>query len=237
MLEMIDEVFERAEELNIASARRVGCLAIAFVCGRRETESEFIMVPFCTRLPYCGALACSIFLPRVLGVRVPGSRERDPVSPFWREAALGIQQQAPKPAPVPALASHPSSAPHHAPRLYPARHTSNPRQQKLLPYLMTMNTSSMIRLTWRTQIWKNQTNEMAPTRPASTIPFVRSAIRCMDGLIDYAEGRNLAKHRGCTDFMETSAKHFNVDEAFRSLVREIRKHNEVRLSQVDIERG
>jgi hypothetical protein len=100
MLEMIDEAFERAKELNIASTRRVGCLAIAFVCGRRETESEFIMVPFCTRLPYCGALAGSIFLPRVLGVRVPGSRERDPVSPFWREAALGIQQQAPKPAPV-----------------------------------------------------------------------------------------------------------------------------------------
>ena len=69
-------------------------------------------------------------------------------------------------------------------------------------------------------------------------PVRGSAIRCMDGLIGYAEGRDLAKHLGCAGFMETSAKYStNVDEAFHSLIREIRKHNEVRLSQVDFERG
>ena len=59
-----------------------------------------------------------------------------------------------------------------------------------------------------------------------------------DGLIDDAKGRDLAKHLGCTDFMETSAKYStNVEETFHSLIREIRKHNEVRLSRVDFERG
>jgi len=39
------------------------------------------------------------------------------------------------------------------------------------------------------------------------------------------EGRDLAKHLGCV-FMETSAKQsINVDEAFYSVVREIRKYN------------
>jgi len=39
------------------------------------------------------------------------------------------------------------------------------------------------------------------------------------------EGRDLAKHLGCI-FMETSAKQpINVDEAFYSVVREIRKYN------------
>ncbi|CCM02289.1 uncharacterized protein FIBRA_04377 [Fibroporia radiculosa] len=39
------------------------------------------------------------------------------------------------------------------------------------------------------------------------------------------EGRDLAKHFGCK-FIETSAKQrINVDEAFSSLVREIRRHN------------
>ena len=42
------------------------------------------------------------------------------------------------------------------------------------------------------------------------------------------EGRDLAKHLGCI-FMETSAKQpINVDEAFYSVVREIRKYNKVR---------
>jgi hypothetical protein len=78
----------------------------------------------------------------------------------------------------------------------------------------------------------------ASTRLASTIPFVGSVIRCMDGLIDDAEGPDLAKHLGCTNFMETSAKQpINVDEAFYSLVREIRKSTKVRLSWVDFERG
>jgi len=44
------------------------------------------------------------------------------------------------------------------------------------------------------------------------------------------EGRDLAKHLGCI-FMETSAKQpINVDEAFYSVVREIRKYNKVRVS-------
>ena len=61
---------------------------------------------------------------------------------------------------------------------------------------------------------------MGPARPTSTIPFVG-----LDGLIDYAEGRDLAMRLGCAGSMETSAKHStNVDEAFYSLVREIRKH-------------
>ncbi|EEB90804.1 hypothetical protein MPER_10944, partial [Moniliophthora perniciosa FA553] len=39
------------------------------------------------------------------------------------------------------------------------------------------------------------------------------------------EGRDLAKHFGCK-FIETSAKQrINVDEAFSTLVREIRKYN------------
>ena len=60
----------------------------------------------------------------------------------------------------------------------------------------------------------------------------------MDGLIGDAEGRDLAKHLGCTNFMETSAERpINVDEAFYSLVREIRKSTKVRLSWVDVERG
>lgn len=43
------------------------------------------------------------------------------------------------------------------------------------------------------------------------------------------EGRDLAKHLGCI-FMETSAKQpINVDEAFYSVVREIRKYNKVRV--------
>lgn len=42
------------------------------------------------------------------------------------------------------------------------------------------------------------------------------------------EGRDLAKHFGCK-FIETSAKHrINVEEAFCSLVREIRRYNKVR---------
>ena len=42
-----------------------------------------------------------------------------------------------------------------------------------------------------------------------------------------AEGRDLAKHFGCK-FIETSAKQrINVDEAFSSLVREIRRYNKV----------
>jgi hypothetical protein len=50
----------------------------------------------------------------------------------------------------------------------------------------------------------------------------------MDGLIDDAEGRDLAKHLGCTNFMETSAKQpINVDEVFYSLVREIKKSAKV----------
>lgn len=41
------------------------------------------------------------------------------------------------------------------------------------------------------------------------------------------EGRDLAKHFGCK-FIETSAKQrINVDEAFSTLVREIRKYNKV----------
>ena len=44
----------------------------------------------------------------------------------------------------------------------------------------------------------------------------------------HAEGRDLAKHFGCV-FIETSAKQrINVDQAFTSLVREIRKYNKVR---------
>ena len=43
-----------------------------------------------------------------------------------------------------------------------------------------------------------------------------------------SEGRDLAKHFGCK-FIETSAKQrINVDEAFSTLVREIRKYNKVR---------
>ena len=69
-------------------------------------------------------------------------------------------------------------------------------------------------------------------------PVRGSAIRCMDGLIGYAEGRDLAKHLGCAGFMETSAKYStNVDEAFHSLIREIRKHDKVCLSRVRFERG
>ena len=42
-----------------------------------------------------------------------------------------------------------------------------------------------------------------------------------------SEGRDLAKHFGCK-FIETSAKQrINVDEAFSTLVREIRKYNKV----------
>jgi len=42
------------------------------------------------------------------------------------------------------------------------------------------------------------------------------------------EGRDLAKHFNCR-FIETSAKQrINVDEAFSSLVREIRRYNKVR---------
>lgn len=44
----------------------------------------------------------------------------------------------------------------------------------------------------------------------------------------FPEGRELAKHFGCK-FIETSAKvRHNVDEAFSSLVRDIRKCNKVR---------
>jgi hypothetical protein len=75
----------------------------------------------------------------------------------------------------------------------------------------------------------------APVRPAPTIP---SAIQRTDELIDYAEGRDLAKRLGCADFMEISAKHStNVDEAFYSLVREIRKYDKVFPSRVDFEGG
>jgi len=56
----------------------------------------------------------------------------------------------------------------------------------------------------------------------------------------HTEGRDLAKHLGCI-FMETSAKQpINVDEAFYSVVREIRKYNKVclfALSTVGIEGG
>jgi hypothetical protein len=45
----------------------------------------------------------------------------------------------------------------------------------------------------------------------------------------FLEGRDLAKHFGCR-FIETSAKlRINVDEAFCSLVREIRRYNKVRV--------
>ena len=54
----------------------------------------------------------------------------------------------------------------------------------------------------------------------------------------WTEGRDLAKHLGCI-FMETSAKQpINVDEAFYSVVREIRKYNKVSffsLTGVDLE--
>jgi GTPase SAR1 family protein len=44
----------------------------------------------------------------------------------------------------------------------------------------------------------------------------------------FPEGPDLAKHFGCK-FIETSAKfRHNVDEAFSSLVRDIRKYNKVR---------
>ena len=54
------------------------------------------------------------------------------------------------------------------------------------------------------------------------------------GLLNYispiSEGRDLAKHFGCK-FIETSAKQrINVDEAFSTLVREIRKYNKVRIA-------
>ena len=59
----------------------------------------------------------------------------------------------------------------------------------------------------------------------------------MNGLIDDAEGRDLAKYPGCM-FMETSTKHpFSVDQAFYSAVREIRKYNKVCLSRVDFRTG
>lgn len=46
-------------------------------------------------------------------------------------------------------------------------------------------------------------------------------------LTHISEGRDLAKHFGCK-FIETSAKQrINVDEAFSTLVREIRKYNKV----------
>ena len=45
------------------------------------------------------------------------------------------------------------------------------------------------------------------------------------------EGAQLARQFGC-EFIETSAKQrINVDEAFSSLVREIRRYNRVRHSQ------
>jgi hypothetical protein len=44
----------------------------------------------------------------------------------------------------------------------------------------------------------------------------------------FAEGRDLAKHLN-VKFIETSAKkRLNVDDAFYTLVREIRRHNKVR---------
>ena len=44
------------------------------------------------------------------------------------------------------------------------------------------------------------------------------------------EGRDLARHLGC-NLIETSAKvRYNVDEAFSSLVREIRKNRKVRFN-------
>jgi hypothetical protein len=47
-----------------------------------------------------------------------------------------------------------------------------------------------------------------------------------------AEGRDLAKHFNCK-FIETSAKNrIHVDDAFWELVREIRRHNKVRLDLV-----
>lgn len=50
----------------------------------------------------------------------------------------------------------------------------------------------------------------------------------------HAEGRDLAKHLGCI-FMETSAKQpINVDEAFYSVVREIRKYNKVCLFALSV---
>lgn len=50
----------------------------------------------------------------------------------------------------------------------------------------------------------------------------------MNDVLCFIEGRDLAKHLGCI-FMETSAKQpINVDEAFYSVVREIRKYNKVR---------
>lgn len=46
-------------------------------------------------------------------------------------------------------------------------------------------------------------------------------------LLLFAEGRDLAKHFTCK-FIETSAKQrINVDEAFSTLVREIRRYNKV----------
>ena len=49
-------------------------------------------------------------------------------------------------------------------------------------------------------------------------------------MLPFTEGRDLAKHFGCK-FIETSAKQrINVDEAFSSLVREIRRYNRVRLA-------
>jgi GTPase KRas protein len=53
----------------------------------------------------------------------------------------------------------------------------------------------------------------------------------------FAEGRDLAKHFGCK-FIETSAKQrINVDEAFSSVVREIRKYNKVRRALHGAETG
>jgi hypothetical protein len=54
-------------------------------------------------------------------------------------------------------------------------------------------------------------------------------------LIDYAEGRDLAKHLGCI-FTETSTKQpGSVDQAFDPAVRKIRKYDKVCLLRVNFE--
>ncbi|KAL0572740.1 RAS1 protein [Marasmius crinis-equi] len=61
-----------------------------------------------------------------------------------------------------------------------------------------------------------------------TFPVVVVANKCdleYERQVGMNEGRDLAKHFGCK-FIETSAKQrINVDEAFSTLVREIRKYN------------
>jgi hypothetical protein len=52
---------------------------------------------------------------------------------------------------------------------------------------------------------------------------------CIDNDLFIPEGRDLAKHFNCK-FIETSAKQrINVDEAFSTLVREIRRYNKARI--------